>query len=399
MSEQQLCDALYDMDNVVTVSIEMPEADWTALRNAEPHGGRCAHAFKGDRYDWFNVPEVVISGSSFPLGGAHSFPWVGLRKRSYCGSFSRAKPALAINFAKFNNANEARIENLIGTKYITLNNSRQDRSFIRQALGFELFKLAGLPYSRCNFARVRVNGGDVGLYINIEPIKEPYIQHNFGNKGVRNLYEIDSGEDLNQDTMESGRIGFEGFSNFESKKDLELAADILTARGAVGIDLIIDTAQFIRFFAMEILLKHWDGYTKGRNNAYIFNDVQAVANPTARNINFKFIPWGLDQILQSDRQHEQYDKAVLAKLIVDDPNMLLRLRNQIIKSARTVFGENNDKNVLLPLIAKMENILLAAGHDEVPERITSVRDQLELITGWGVVADWQAPLFDVLLPN
>jgi hypothetical protein len=207
MAEQELRDRFYDMDNVVTISIEMDESSWNTLRNAEPHGGRCAHGFTGDRYDWVNVPRVDISGSSFPDGPTHSFFTVGLKKRSYCGSFSRRKPSLAVNLGKFNVANTAAAESLIGTAYITLNNSKQDGSFIRQAVGYELFKLAGLPYSRCNFAHVLVNGAKVGFYVSAEPLKEGYVRHNFQND-AGNLYELELGEDLIEDMIVSDRINF-----------------------------------------------------------------------------------------------------------------------------------------------------------------------------------------------
>ena len=41
MSKQELCNKFYDMNNVVTVRITMPQSDWEALRTAEPHGGTC----------------------------------------------------------------------------------------------------------------------------------------------------------------------------------------------------------------------------------------------------------------------------------------------------------------------------------------------------------------------
>ena len=54
------------------------------------------------------------------------------------------------------------IEALIGSRYLTLNNTIQDRSYIRQPLGYKLLAMAGLPNSRCNFARVFVNGTLIG---------------------------------------------------------------------------------------------------------------------------------------------------------------------------------------------------------------------------------------------
>lgn len=397
MIQQQLCDAFFNIHNLVTVSIRMPAADWTSLRNAEPHGGRCARDYIGDRYDWYEVPEVVISGSDFPGGGSHSFSSVGVRKRSYCGSFSRRKPSLALNFGKFKDSNENLIEDLIGTKYVTLNNSRQDPSFIRQILGYEYFRRARLPHSRCNFARVLVNNDEIGIYVNIEPIKEPYIQHNFVNH-LGNLYEIESREDLTQDVMDRGLISFEGLSQISDGSDLKIATRTLHSKGASGLHLVLDTGQFVQFLAMEILLKHWDGYSARPNNAYLYNDVQAVPNPGYQDINFKFLPWGLDQILQETEHFREYDNSVIAKIITNDPHLKLRLRAQIRRFASALFDRRSLDSVMLPLVGKLENILLAAGQGGVSPRIASVRQQLARAAerDYRSTQDWQAPLLHMV---
>ena len=153
--KQELCNNFYDRGNVVTIQITMPESDWEKLRNAESYSGRCNYESTGSRYDWFKAMSVDISGSAFPLRG-HTFASVAIRKRSYCGSFSTSKPALKLHFSKYNPSNKNMIEDLIGTQYITLNNCVQDPSYIRQPLGYLLLKQAGLPYSRCNFAKVLV---------------------------------------------------------------------------------------------------------------------------------------------------------------------------------------------------------------------------------------------------
>ncbi|MBC8003425.1 MAG: CotH kinase family protein [Opitutaceae bacterium] len=392
MNKQQMCDSFYHMDNVVTINIIMPQASWNALRNAQPHGGLCVFSFTGDRYDWFNATSVEVSGTAFPAGGTHIFHSVGIKKRSFCGSFSTGKPALALNFSKFNAANENVIENLIGTKYITLNNSIQDPSFIRQTLGFELFRQAGLPHSRCNYAHVKVNGVSIGFYVNIEPIKSRHIEHNFNNNDAGNIYEIEFGEDFTQPIMNADRISFEGLSNFADKKDLKLATQTLASTGVAGLDSVIDVPQFVRFFAMETLLKHWDGYAGNLNNTYIYNDVTAVANPGTANVNFKFIPWGLDQILQQNRKFILSPGSVLGGLVLNDGNLLIRLNTEIRSYANSIFDRDNYNNVLLPFIAKMEQILVAAGEANVPPHIAVVRAQLKLVKSGGFQLIGEFPL-------
>lgn len=43
--------------------------------------------------------------------------------------------------------------------------------------------------------------------------------------------------------------------------------------------------QFIKLYAMEFFLKHWDG-TGNTNNTYIYNDVKAVAAPGVNDVKF-----------------------------------------------------------------------------------------------------------------
>ena len=41
IQQQQSLDSFYALDNVITVNITMPQADWDAVRKEEPKGGRC----------------------------------------------------------------------------------------------------------------------------------------------------------------------------------------------------------------------------------------------------------------------------------------------------------------------------------------------------------------------
>ncbi len=351
MNKQELCNNFYDMNNMVTIRITMPQSDWEALRNAEPRGGRCNFAYTGERYDWFKTTSVEISGSKFPSGGSYSFASVAIGKRSYCGSFSITKPALKLHFSKYISSNEDAIEDLIGTQYIILNNCVQDPSYIRQLLGYFLFKQANLPYSRCNFARVYVNNSYYGVYINIEPIKKGYLKNNFNGNEKGNLYEIEEGEDFTPSIMATDRISFEGFSKYSNKSDLKLATTEISNNGLAGMAKVIDTDQFLRFFAMEILLKHWDGYTNKLNNTYIYNVVEAVENPTVADVKFKFIPWGLDRILQETEKFQLSDASVLGKLVLNDANSLAKLKTEIRNYANTIFDQDNYNNVLSFYIA------------------------------------------------
>ena len=306
VKDQQALDRLYAIDNVLTIEITMPQADWDAVRTEQPAGGPCNFDWTGDsRYTWHKAASVKISGTSFPA--STTFNGVGVKKKSFCGSINSEKPCLHIDFGKFSGAVASAAEDLIGSRYLTLNNSIQDPSYVRQPLGYTLLGMAGLPHSRCNFARVLVNGKPIGqgvagvnspgVYVNTEPIMKRYIERNFNGNLNGNLYELEHRDDLISARIPF--IGVESLSKFADKADLKLADDQIAAHGLAGANQMMDLDQFIKIYAMEFLLKHWDGYSDNTNNTYLYNDVNAVASPGPGNVRFKMIPWGIDQILQT----------------------------------------------------------------------------------------------------
>src|SRR6478735_8266920 len=294
--QQQAMDSLYAIDNVLTIKITMPQGDWDAVRTEQPKGGICNFEFTGgSRYTWRKATSVEISGTSFPA--KTTFADVGIKKKSFCGSINSDKPCLHVDFGKFRDANVPAIEGLIGTRYITLNNSVQDRSYIRQPLGYTLLGMAGLPHSRCNFARVSVNGkligqgvagvNSPGIFVNAEPIMKRYIERNFNGNMQGNLYELE-----HHDDFVAARLPFistEALSKFDDQADLKFADAQIAAHGLAGAAKVVDLDQFIKVYAMEFLLKHWDGYADNTNNTYLYNDVDADATPGLGNVRFKMI--------------------------------------------------------------------------------------------------------------
>ena len=151
----------------------------------------------GSRYTWRKAASVEISGTDFPA--TTTFTDVGVKKKSFCGSINTDMPCLHLDFGKFSATTSSAAEDLIGTRYLTLNNSVQDPSYVRQPLAYTLLGMAGLPHSRCNYIRVFVNGTPVGggvatvngpgVYVNAEPVMKRYIERNFNGNLDGNLYE------------------------------------------------------------------------------------------------------------------------------------------------------------------------------------------------------------------
>lgn len=388
--QQQALDSLYALGNVVTIKIAMPQSDWDALRTEQPKGGVCNFEWTGGaRFTWRRATSVEISGTSFPA--RTTFTEVGVKKKSFCGSLNSEKPCLHVDFGRFRESNVPVINDLIGSRYLTLNNSIQDRSYIRQPLGYRLLGMAGLPHSRCNFARVFVNGTPIGqgfggvngpgIYVSAEPIMKRYIERNFNGNMEGNLYEIEHHDDFVRDRLDF--ISVEDLSKFESKADLKFAMSHIAANGLAGASQMLDLDQFIKLYAMEFFLKHWDGYAGNTNNTYLYNDVNAVEAPGVDDVKFKMIPWGIDQTLQPDRRFKLATGGLIAKLVRNDAGRREQLLNQIRTYRDTVFSREHQQTVLKPLIDQMEALVVGFGVPNAVSEIATVRQQLRLAESAG----------------
>ncbi len=205
---------------------------------------------------------------------------VAVRKKGFLGSLSSVRPSLKLDFDELHKGRSYQ-----HSTRMTLNNNRQDASTLRQCLAYQLFEQAGLPAPRCNFARVSVNGEDLGIYTHVEEIKKPFLERVFGDKSG-NLYEAqlaDFGEHLGQ------RFEKKTNERENDRSDLAAVAQVMALpdeQFVPAIRALIDIDAFIRYWAMESLLGIWDSATGNANNFYLY---RSPADGL-----FHFIPWGAD---------------------------------------------------------------------------------------------------------
>jgi hypothetical protein len=331
LSEQQRMDIYYSLDNVIPLTITMDSHQWTKLKNQQPLGGPCNNgSFIGDRYTWFSADRLKIETTfkGAPKSATVKYDNIGVKKKSYCGSISSVKPSLNINLSKYNNNNEAKAKGEIGTTHLTLNNSLQDPSILKQCLGYHLFRLAGLPASRCNFSSLSIYFPDkksteyVGIYVNVEPIKKNYMKNTANGLSAKdkgNLYEIAT-HDFTLDGVTYN--DYKGYSDDYIRQDFGFAADEMQANLTNGIHETINVDQFTRYWAMEGVLQSYDGYSNNVTNSYVYNDIDLgsvdfLVNGQDNNVNFAFLPWGIDKTMNSNSCWQIYRCACVAKGLFD----------------------------------------------------------------------------------
>jgi spore coat protein CotH len=266
-------------DHVLEIELTLDPADWDALRRQNRDffttlgGADCLAEPFGSPFTYFEAT-VTVDGETRER--------VGVRKKGFLGSLDDEKPSLKIDMDEFVVG-----QDLFGTERITLNNARQDPSYVNQCMGYQIFARAGVPAPRCNFAHVTVNGNDLGIYVHVENVKKRFLREHFAD---------DEGS-LYEGTLSDFRAGwtdtFEQKTNREvpsDRSDIAAVVDAL-APGAPpdALGAVIDLSDFTNFWATEILIGHWDGYASNTNNFFIYGD------PTDGR--FHFVPWGIDNVL------------------------------------------------------------------------------------------------------
>jgi spore coat protein CotH len=314
----------YAENKVIEVVIKTK--DWDSIRYADPKGGLCNFSYAGPQYDWYEVEEIKIDGKVF----AHA----GIKKKSWCGSESKFKPSLSVNLSKYNSDNKDLAAEALGTDSLILNNSIQDESFVRQCFAYKQFAKAGIPAPLCNFARVTVNGYFQGVYVNLQPLKKAFFKEKFGSD-EGNLYEI-AGEWLDNSSDARYRADMESFKKPEdtSLDDLHLLIRAVGDGGSAGqAKELIDVPAFMKFWAAEVLLSHYDGLTLGNNNASLFFPVKGKMQP---------IPWGTDRILtlSSNREVENiYSENFLASKLKGDAASMVEFHAALQSLLTSVWKE------------------------------------------------------------
>jgi hypothetical protein len=283
---------LFEPGHVVEVAVEISPGDWDTLRRqtrtwwdvAAADDKACLVQPFPKPFDWFTA-SITVDGVRRDR--------VAVRKKGFIGSLNEERPALKVRFDRYVEG-----QTLSGLKRLTLNNAVQDPTWLKQCLAYRVFEKTGLPVPYCNFAHLTVNGRDLGLYVHLESQDRRW---------VRRYFEKDEG-DLWEGEISDFREGW--VDTFEKKGDVEdddqtrvdrsslaevaaaVAPGLPGAQVRSRLEELVDLDGFMRFWAAEKVLEHWDGYANNANNFFLYRDPATSK--------FVFAPAGTDQITVPD---------------------------------------------------------------------------------------------------
>lgn len=255
-----------------------------------------------------------------------------------------------------------------GLRTLRLYNLWQDTSQVQGYLGFKAWRDAGYPTPRVGFARLTLNGVDLGLYSTIEAIDDGFFEDrpDAFSGGDGKLYEGEYGADLSADRADAQsrtyldlveqRSGDDG-----DRRELDTLARVVDDSVDFEAELgpLMPTDRLHLYLALEMAVGAREGYSWIQNNWYLYID------PSSGEATM--LPWGFDQAL--------YDLTIWP----DDASALLPTRGDAqapffaaqCDATRAVLGEDGEPGLVdyaaladeLDLVAE---VLDASGIDEHP---------------------------------
>lgn len=239
-------------------------------------------------------------------------------------------------------------QRLWGLRKLMLNNSRGDSSYLSAWIGNECFRAAGLPAPWCGFARVSLNGRDLGLYVVTEGITQDFLERYFHNHSG-NLYQgtirdIDQELDCNSGKALPGQPDLKALLAATREPDLTRRLD--------QMGRVLDLDKFISFMAMEMLLVHGDGYCLRKNNYRIYHD------PASDRL--VFIPHDMDYLFGDPLKRLNMPMTgLVARAIMEVPGKSGRMRASFPSCEAPITRESRDNGIRLPwfLLVRFINLV------------------------------------------
>ncbi|MGK3962073.1 CotH kinase family protein [Sorangium sp. So ce118] len=350
-------DAMFDPDHVIEVGITIAPEDWDTLRRqsrdfSELFGEDCMDSPKESPYTQFPAT-VTVDGTTLEMSA--------VRKKGFLGSASMSKPSLKVSFDEYVDGREH-----AGLEGLTLNNAHQDPSLIKTCLAFKVFRDAGLPASRCNFAHVTVNGDDLGIYVHVEPVGKPLLERHF----------TDASGDLYEGQISDFRDGWTATYEKKTNEDdpdrseIDAVAAALLASDAeldATLGAVLDIGAFRRYWATETLIAAWDGYAGNMNNHLVYFDPGSGK--------MSFLPWGpdmsfdlVDPFSPPERPQAVSARGAIASRLYQTPELRAAYAEAMKDLLETAWKED----ALLLEIERMEKLLLPyVGEDAEAVRVAT----------------------------
>lgn len=389
-------DRIFQLTGLHQIHLTISPVEWAALQTSTPKGGGGTGGTDYTAQDG----RLIHVGSGF--GGY--FPWaratfrvdktefkdVGLRyKGNFTFTSSSASAPLFANFKLKIDAYGTR-GTWDGVRTINLHPGVIDRSKMRDAIAFALFRGAGVPAPRTTYAEVFFTVPGLytntfgGLYTVIEDVNRRSLQRTLPPgtgllmkpEGLRGGFQSLGASWSNYvPTLRPDREA----TPHEQRRVMEFAGlvsqtDVALFRRDIGKYLDVD--KFLRFLAINAFIVNTDSYLGGGHNFYIYLDPS--------DDRFRFIPWDQDLSMNArgsagmDLVTPYRGDQPLIYWLLDDPAVMAHYRAILKELSATILSPA----ALTKLVDDLEKV----GRDRgpLPREFLQTRATYlqQLVAGW-----------------
>ncbi len=280
----------YDLYSVKEIKIEFKQDNWAEI----------LAKFKDQGYKQRVTATLKLDGITYDS--------VGVRYKgnsSYYSVKRQGQTKLPFNIKLNHKIKGQTIKG--GYNRIKLSNVFRDPSFIRETLAYEVARNY-THASKCNYARLYINGEYMGLYNSVESVDKAFLEHHFGSRSGE-LIKCDP-LDIKQSLNSSGKnskckagdfasLMYQGKdsicyqNNYELKSDntwkpLISLIDQLNNK-TENIEEMLDVDECLWMLAFNNVLVNLDSYTgKLSHNYYLYQDTLDVFHPIMWDMNMAF---------------------------------------------------------------------------------------------------------------
>jgi hypothetical protein len=291
---------------------------------------------------------------------------VTVHLKGSAGSFQPIdlKPGLTLNFNK-----NAKGQRFHGLEKISLNNSAQDPAFINDKLARELYTAAGVPAPRATYARVQLNGRELGLFLLTEPWDKQFLARHFKNPNG-NFYERRLSNNLDSKAIPKFGQDPEDRSHLAALLAAAREKDLSKRFAALGKTLDLD--RFVTLLALDAMTWNWDGFMLNNNNYRFYHDPEQNR--------MVFLPHGMDQMFwRAEGPLMPGSKTAVARAALEIPEFRRRYLERVAQLWGSVFQVGPLTNRVQELGRQILPVLRASGDKaaaDYPDHLQLVQDRI-----------------------
>jgi hypothetical protein len=283
---------------------------------------------------------------------------VRVKLKGAAGSFRNLddRPAFTLSMKK-------KGERFHGLDKFHLNNSVQDESYLNELICAQLFLEAGYPAARVTHARVWLNDRDLGFYVLKEGFDEHFIARHFsGPQG--NLYDGGFCQDIDAQLEKDAGDGPDDLSDLKAL--VAACREGNQEQRWALVEAKLDVPAFLNYVALELMMSHWDGYARNRNNYRVY----------FRGDNHKamFLPHGMDQMF-GDANAGVFDVpgAMVCSAVLHNPKWKDQYRERV-RALLPLFSADKLHAKIDTAHARMRPVVAKISEDRARHLDDRVRD-------------------------